>query len=71
MPELRNISQAFKNCSSLSSQIGGTFDATFLSKHKNIRDAHEMFSKCSNLAVSSMPSIYEAPKGKIQDVHNL
>lgn len=71
MPALRNISQAFKNCSSLSSQIGGTFDATFLSTHQNIRDAHEMFSGCSNLAVSSMPSIFEASKGTIQDIHNL
>lgn len=71
MPQLRDVSQAFKDCTSLTSQIGLKFDADFLSMHKSIQNAYEMFSGCINLTVNKVPSIFEASKSKVQDVHGL
>ena len=71
MPQLRDVSQAFMGCTALTYQIGGTFDADFLSTHQYLKNAYEMFKGCENLTVNCIPSIFEASKSKMQDVHGL
>ena len=73
MPLLQNVSQVFKDCTSLTaySTQDGTVTKDLFSTHTNINNVKGLFNGCTSLNISVMPNFFEGSKTKITDASEL